>query len=873
MKLLARSTFKVLPFLLLAPAIHSCNFIQYVGLYKGKETKTSVTDTVKVDTTNRSYLKVYEKAVVDSGMFQVIKKGKDFYFDIPVALMGKDFLLINKISSVPIELNEAGVNKGINSDNKVIRFFIQKDRSEVWVSEVKPTVESTPGSAIAQSVAANFTSSFIENFKIEGYSKDSSSVLININKVFDGKANSFNDVFKDLGLGTSPNTNLSVIEQIKSFDANVVVKSVLTTRVTEGNSSVPVSIGVTSNIYKLPEQAMKPRFADPRIGYFTIPRWYFSDEQQELEKRELITRWKLEPKAEDVQRYLQGELVEPVQPIVFYIDPATPKQWRQEIINGVHDWQLAFEAAGFKNAIIAKEVPDSLDFDIDDAQYSSIAYIASPKVNAMGPSVVDPRSGQILEADVIWWHNVMTALNSWMRIQTGIVDSTVRGNVFDQEKMAHAIRFVSSHEIGHTLGLMHNMGSSFSFPVDSLRSPAFTEKMGGTATSIMDYARFNYITQPGDGVKLLTPKIGLYDKYAIAWGYRWFPETTPWAELPKLRAEIEKHQHDPHYWYGEQQDSRNVIDPRAQSEDLGDNAMLAGEYGIRNLKRMMPQIINWTTEKGESYYKAGRLYWGVIGQWYTYAEHVANNIGGLYLENPVLGDNKNAYTPVPRATQIEAFDFMKNQALEMPEWLFDKALLTKTFALKDSPMGPYEQAPNSLKREFQSALMHLMLSDERLLRMTEAELLFGKAKTWTVTEYLEAFRKEVFKKTLPGANLDINSRMLQQNYVDILLVSNNKTMDRLYTRKLSLVDQILAETRLDLCGIHGVNHAKKEPDDISFRNMRVDGMARTSDMLIAKRAELMAVLDILKKAKGGDHLTKSHYQDLILRIEYTINKK
>ena len=611
---------------------------------------------------------------------------------------------------------------------------------------------------------------------------------------------------------------------------------------------------------------MTPRFADPRVGFFTTPRWYFSDEQQEMEKRDLVTRWRLEPREEDIQKYLAGELVEPKKPIVFYIDPATPKQWRQEIIAGVHDWQAAFEEAGFKNAIIAKEVSDSMYFDIDDAKISAITYAASPKANAMGPSVVDPRTGEILEADVIWWHNVMTALNSWMRIQTGIIDTTVRGNSFPTEKMAHAIRFVSSHEIGHTLGLMHNMGSSYSFPVDSLRSKTFTEKMGGTATSIMDYARFNYVAQPDDQLTAITPVIGLYDKYAIAWAYRWYPTQNPWEELPTLRKEIEKHQHDPMYWYGEQQDSKNVIDPRSQSEDLGDNAMLAGAYGMRNLKLIMPQIVNWTTAQGEDYYKAGKLYMGVIGQWYTYADHVINNIGGIYLNNPVLGDNKDAYAPVSKEIQLEAFKYVKEHVFTLPEWLFPKDLMLKTFPLKDSPIGPFEYAPYTVKREFQYSLLFTLLNDNRLLRMTEMELLFGKNEAWSLTEYFNALNEEIFAKTIKKQNLDIDTRMLQQNYVDLLLITMNKNLEKLNNNKLSFVDEFMAIAKPEICAIHGVDQRKE------LRNVHVSGMSRTSEMTTAKRAELIRIQKLLKSSvNSGDDLTKAHYQDLLLRINKALN--
>ncbi len=845
--------------------LNSCQILSPLGIGKKKESISSSDTTTKKDS-SLVYDKLIKDAKIDSGIFNVFNKEKDFFFEIPLNKLEEDFLLINKISSVPLALNEAGLNKGMNFDNKVIRFSLKKARKEVWVSEIKPQVEVPQEDAIARSVADNFTPSFIESFKIEGYNKDSSAVIIKVNKVFDGTEKSFNDVFTNIGLGTSPKTSLSLIDQMKSFDNNIVIRSVLSTRVSEGNESIPISMTVTSNILELPKDQMKPRFADPRVGFFSTPRWYFSDRQQEMEKRELVTRWRLEPRAEDVEKYLAGELVVPQKPIVFYIDPATPVQWRQEIIAGVHDWQKAFEQAGFKDAIIAKEVPADMDFDIDDANTSAITYAASPQANAMGPSVVDPRTGEILEADVIWWHNVMTALNSWMRVQTGVIDPTVRGNEFSNEKMAHAIRFVSSHEIGHTLGLKHNMGSSFSFPVDSLRSASFTKKMGGTATSIMDYARFNYVAQPEDHVESITPEIGLYDKYAIAWAYRWYPNKSAWEELPILRKVIEDHQDNPYYWYGEQQDSKNVIDPRSQSEDLGDNAMLAGTYGLRNLKRIMPQIIDWTTAAGDDYYKAGKLYMAVIGQWHTYAEHVLNNIGGIYLNNPVLGDGKDAYAPVPRQTQIEALAYIKEQVFHMPEWLFRKDLMTKTFALKDSPMGPFEYAPYTLKREFQYSLLYNLLQDQRLLRMTEMELLFGRDAAWSLEEFLKSLRQDIFAKTLAKQNLDIDSRMLQQNYIDILLVTMNKTMEKLNFKKLSQVDQFLNAAKPTFCPIHGLDHAKE------LRNVHVSGMSRTSDMLTAKRAELMQIEKLLKSvAHTGDFTTQAHYQDLLMRINGALN--
>ncbi|MNK14969.1 hypothetical protein D3C87_331020 [compost metagenome] len=833
------------------------------------------TDTLKKkadqDTTKKNTLKDYKtllkKAKTVNGIFKVHQVETDYYFEIPLRLMDKDFLVVNKISSVPMAINEAGVNKGMNYENKVIRFHPNTLAKTVWVKTIVPQVESPAGDAITQSVKDNFVGSVIESFKIEAYSPDSSAIVIKVNKVFDGTEKSFNDVFTNIGLGTSPKPSLSAIEHIKSFPQNVVVRSLMSTSVTEGQSTIAISVAVTTNILLLPETPMKPRFADNRVGYFTTPRWYFSDAQQKLETRDLITKWNLEPKPADRARYLKGELVEPAKPIVFYIDPSTPKQWRSYIIDGIHDWQKAFEAAGFKNAIQAKLVTDSADFDGDDVRYSVVTYAASPKSNAMGPAVVDPRSGEILESDVIWWHNVMTSLQYWMRVQTGVIDSGARKNNFSVEQMGHAIRFVSSHEIGHTLGLKHNMGASVAYPVDSLRSPAYTSKMGGTAPSIMDYARFNYVAQPEDHVTNITPQIGVYDKYAIAWGYRWLDTQDPRKELETQKEWIKAHQNDPLYHYGEQQST--IVDPRAQSEDLGDNAMKASEYGLKNLQRLVPQILNWAAEPGDSYYQAGKLYMATVWQWNTYADHVMSNIGGYYLEHPVAGDGKKAYTPVPKSIQVEAMNYLKKQIFSLPEWLFNPALLSSTFAIKDTPLGPFEYGPYNLKREQQSSLMYNLVADDRLLRLLEMESIFGKKNVYTVTELLREIRETSFKQTLKGKSLSLDERMTQQNYVDVLLVSADKLMEKVNKKTLQpLVKNNLPEL-CDLTPRAFKDNTAVKGDEL--RNIHVSSMTRTSDVASAKRGELMKILTLLEKNKTtGDEETRSHYMDLILRIRQSL---
>lgn len=869
---------KVIQFTFTALFLVSCGANGYAQLPKKLPKHTAkklLTDTLKkktdADSTKgkslKSYAELLKKATTKKGLFNVHQVNTDYYFEVPLSLMDKDFLVVNKISSVPLVLNETGLNKGINFDNKVIRFSRNKLANTIWVKTIVPQVESVPGDAITKSVNDNFTGSVIESFKIEAYTPDSSAVVIKMNRVFDGTDKSFNDVFTDIGLGTSAKTSLSGIEQIKSFPQNIVVRALLSTKVTEGRSSVPVSVTVTTNLLLLPEKPMQPRYADPRVGFFSTPRWYFSDKQHRMETRELVTRWRMEPKPEDRARYLKGELVEPVKPIIFYIDPATPVQWRKQIIAGVTDWQKAFEKAGFKNAVQALEVTDTTDYDGDDVRYSEITYAASPKSNAMGPAVVDPRSGEILESDVIWWHNVMTSLQSWMRVQTGVIDTGARSNKLSDERMGHAIRFVSSHEIGHTLGLKHNMIASSSFPVDSLRSPSFTSRMGGTASSIMDYARFNYVAQPEDKVTSITPQIGVYDTYAIDWAYRWLDVKDPHEEIPVLKSWIRLHEKDPLYRYGEQQPGENIIDPRSQSEDLGDDAVKASRYGLANLKRLIPQIMNWAAAPGESYLQAGRLYMAAIYQWQTYAEHVSANIGGYYLENPVSGDHKDTYAPVPVNKQLDALNYIKEQVFNLPDWLFNAELLKKTFPVKESPLGPVEYAPYNMRRDMQYGLLYSLVSEERLLRMFEMELLKGKDSVLTVNTLLKEIRKGVFAKTLKGNTLSITDRMLQQNYIDALLVSTDKMLDKITKKSLQVKNLNNLPQTCDL----GINNESVAEPAVELRNIYLTSMTRTSDVAAAKRGELLQILSILERNKNaGDEQTANHYHDLILRIRQSL---
>lgn len=844
--------------------LSSCTIVAQKKDKKGKKEKTEQVKDSTSTKKGKKYDDLLKEGTVKKGLFNTIQVKTDLYLEINDSLFQREFLIVNKISNVPLHVNDAGLNKGMNYENKVITFHKDLVAKKIWVKSSVPQVSSPVGDAITESVNNNFSESIIEVFDIETKNNDSTSVVIKVNKVFDGKQKSFNDVLSYIGFGGSFKPELSYIESVKSFPKNIVVKSQLTTSVSEGGPALSVTLGITSNIILLDKVPMQPRFSDNRIGYFTEKHWYFNDKQHAMSAKELITRWRLEPKQEDVERYLKGELVEPKKPIVYYIDPSTPKQWRSYIIQGVYDWQVAFEKAGFKNAIIAKEpTEEDTDFDIDDVRYSVITYVASQKANAMGPAVVDPRSGEIIESDIIWWHNVMTSLQSWMRIQTGAIDPKARGNKFSDDHMGEAIRFVSSHEVGHTFGLKHNMGASFAYDVESLRSKDFTAKMGGTAPSIMDYARYNYIAQPEDNVEAITPKIGEYDKYAIEWGYRWYPnEKDEHAALNNL---IAKHQNDPIYFYGEQQDGNDTVDPRSQSEDLGNDAMKASEYGLKNLKRVVSNILEWTYDKDESYYETGKLYIGAIGQWQLYNRHVLNNVGGVYLNATVHGDNKASYTAVPAAIQKRAVSYLLKNVITIPEWLFFNPILDKTNPLKDSPLGPYEYTPYTLARELQYSILYSMLSDDRLLRITENELFQrngSKENVYTVTQLFKTMRQGIFASTVQNKSLTILERMTQKNYVDVLIVSTNKLFEKTDTKKGIEIHQNLNMPHL-------CNHLDESK---MARNINQSSLKRVTEVTSDKKGELNKVLQLLKTKRNiGNQETQNHYFDLIQRIEKALS--
>ena len=817
-----------------------------------------------------------ESNLVSRGMFNVYAQDGKYYFEIPVSLLQRDMLVVNKLQRVPFELNDAGVNRGTNYETQMIRFEWNKEEKKIRVRQSRPLPESPENDAITRSVRDNFISPLIADFKLEACNADSTSVIIQINDIYDGSETSINNVFDNINLGTSAVKDLSRIMSIKAFPNNIVATSELTTKVREGMSAVNVTVEVSSSLVLLPEKPMMGRLDDPKVGYFTKDLLYFSDSQQKTEEKKYITRWRLEPKPENREAYLRGELVEPEKPIVFYIENSTPYRWRKYIKQGIEDWQVAFERAGFKNAIIAKELPDSIAVNADDINYSVVTYAASSKANAMGPSILDPRSGEILEADIMWWHNVISMVQEWITVQTGAIDPKARGTKLPDEMMGDAIRFVACHEVGHSLGLRHNMMGSWTFPTDSLRSKSFTDKMNSTASSIMDYARYNYVAQPGDGVTAVSPHIGPYDIFAIEYGYRWYGLPTPEAEKDVLYDFLNKH-NGRLYKYSEAQDPRSAVDPRAQNEDLGDDPVRSSELGIANLKRIVPEIIKWTTtgEKGQTYEEASRLYYAVITQWNNYLYHVMANIGGIYIENTTVGDGVKTYTYVEKEKQEASLDFLLNEVLCYPRWLFDTENSDYTFLLRKNPTGVIEYAPSQILKNTQGYIFWDLLSNDRLMRMLENELKNGK-KAFTVVEMMDKMHNSIFATTIKGGTPDVMERNLQKGFLDALITAAAESEGVKINKQLTATSgnpYLFHHTPWCSHNEFAIEQAERmgARRELSFYGGQVN---RISDAISVKRGELLRIKKLLESRRNtSDTAARYHYDDMILRINTALGLK
>lgn len=687
------------------------------------------------------------------GLFTVRHIKDKWYFEIPDSLLGRYLLAVTRFTAVPQGLSKYS---GEAVNEKTV-YFEKRDHKTMLLRSYAITQEADPKDNIYQTLKQSTMNPIVEVFAIIQGHKDKGVSMIDVTSLF-AKDNNLVSISKTssstLKLG-GLQSDRTFIDTIKTYPINIEVATTRTygVNVSEIKASATgyASIGLNTSIVLLPKEPMRRRLWDNRIGYFVNNFTIFSDKQHKTDRQAFISRYRLIPK--DIRKYRRGELVEPVKPIVFYIDPATPKKWVPYLIKGINDWNVAFEEAGFKNAIIGKEWPNDSTMSVDDARFSMIRYLPSETENAYGPRIVDPRSGEIIEAHICWYHNVMNLLTKWYMVQCGPLDKRARTMTFDEKLMGELIRFVSSHEVGHSLGLRHNMGASHATPVEKLRDKTWVEKHGHTV-SIMDYARFNYVAQPEDGIspKGLFPRINDYDKWAIKWGYQYRPEfKDEMEEKEKLMAETtDILKNNPRLWFGgEGRDE----DPRSQTEDLGDDNVKASEYGIRNLKRVVAGLPTWTKEEHDRYDDLRELHKAVRQQFVRYVNHVCKNLGSHYLNNM---PGKNPVELVPADRQRDVLRFLDRQVFDAPLWLFPADIVLKTGTNVQSEISVLQDA--ALKMTLNLSLMYTLYNDS-----------FQSSKAYQLSDYLNDLFATVWKPidTVQGMK-EANRRSLQRSYLEFL---------------------------------------------------------------------------------------------------------
>ena len=714
---------------------------------------------------------ITSKAVSDEGIITVHKVEDKYYFEIPDKALKKEFLVVTRLTKAGAEMRMGTVGYAGDQISQNVISFEKGPNDKVFlrsISYVDYAKDST--SAMYKTVMRNNVNAIEQAFDIKAFGKEKNSTVIDVTDFInaDNDVVSFDTRFKKGFRVGAFQKDKSFVNFVKSFPTNIEINTTKTYNRSAGEASpIPgapkpevsgnYTVEVNSSIILLPENKMQARYFDPRVGYFTVGYTDFDENPQGVERVSLVKRWRLEPKAKDLEKYKRGELVEPEKPIVFYIDPLTPKKWIPYLIQGVNDWQKAFEKAGFKNAIYAK-VPNAKEdpeWSLEDARFSAIVYKPSDVPNASGPSIADPRTGEILESHINWYHNVMKLLNDWYFVQASPNDPRARKVDFDDELMGQLIRFVSSHEVGHTLGLRHNFGSSSTVPVENLRNKAWL-KANGHTPSIMDYARFNYVAQPEDNVGEagLMPRIGDYDEWAIEWGYRRFYNyNSPEKEKAHLNKWVMEKLQNPRLWFGTE---TNPYDPRSQSEQVGDNPMLAGKYGVKNLQRIMENIEAWSTKPNEDYSSLNNRFTQVSGQFARYLGHVSKYIGGVK-ETPKMVEQKGAiYELVSKSEQKEALKFLSENVFTTPNWLLKTSVLTKI-----------DKSPVEVVENLQKTVLNRVLSEGVLNKLYEGESL--DANAYAVYDYLQDIKNSVFSELKSSSKIDIYRRNLQKNFVETLI--------------------------------------------------------------------------------------------------------
>ena len=797
---------------------------QLFGKKKNKNKKEATAEKPKKD---KNGIKKYgdvitEDAVTDDGLFKVHQMEQDYFYEIPFDLLEKDMLWVSRIAQIPDNLGGGYVNAGSKTNEQVVHWQRYQNKILLRVKSYTNIADSTK--AISNSVKVNNFEPILFAFDIKAFNADSTAAVIQVDKLFttdvaaiSGLSSRLRQRYKVKKLDQSR----SFINSIKSFPENIEVKQDFTYDASEPPSfsdTGSISLQMNQSMILLPKEPMTPRLNDPRVGFFTVSQIDYGSPKLKADQKRYIRRWRLEPK--DPEAYARGELVEPVKPIVYYLDPGTPENLQKYIKQGIEDWQKPFETAGFKNAIIAKDAPtpeEDPEFSPEDIRYSVVRYVASTTRNAVGPSVSDPRSGEIIESDIIWYHNHLRSYRNRYLLETGAANPSARTLDTPDEEIGEMMRMVIAHEVGHALGFPHNMAASYAYPVDSLRSGSFTQK-NGIAASIMDYARYNYVAQPGDENIRFIRQMGPYDHYAVNWGYRWLPNIQePEDEKATLNQWILEKADDPKFKYGRQS---SYFDPQSQTECIGDDPIKASTYGIKNLKYVMTQLPSWTSDQTNDYDDLEELYGELLGVFNRYVRHVARNVGGVYENIKTPEQEGTVYTALSAEEQRKSMEWLHKNIFETPEWLLDTSVLQNI-----DHTAYFENV-----RRVQSSQLNQLMGLETLGRLINSET--TQDDNYSAYEMLSDLRKGLWSEAYRSRNVELYRRNLQNTYLDYM-----------------------ADLLTD--------------DDASNYNVE------TSDVRTLVRGELTTLKRTLNRAKNANvnTMTKYHYENAIAKIDELFDSK
>jgi len=693
---------------------------------------------------------ITKEAVTKVGLFRVHRLEDSLYYEIPVDALNVDLLWVVQISQTTAGSSYAGMPV----HDRVVRWELHGE--QVLLREVRYGIRADTADSVAQAVKASNLAPIIRAFDIKAYGKDKAPV-IEVTDLFKKDVPEFSARGK-LSAGAMDSAR-SFIEEVKAFPRNLNVRVLASFAPGKPGGGQPAaddgpqSSGITAvlchSMVKLPETPMKPRRFDSRVGFFTESFTDFSGgTDHAAETVRYILRWRLEKKVPD------AAVSEPVKPIVFYVAREVPEKWKRFVKAGIEDWAPAFEAAGFTNAILGKYAPDPRedpDWDVEDARISSIRWVPSEIENAFGPQVHDPRSGEILSADVRMYHNVQKLVRDWYFVQASPCDPRAQTLPLPDDLEGELIRFVVAHEVGHSLGFPHNMKASSSYSIEQLRNPEWTKK-NGTAPSIMDYARYNYVAQPGDGAGLM-PKLGPYDAFAVNWGYREYAkDVDEKAALGKLvKVQIDQ----PMFRFG---DPNAGVDSTQQTEDLGSNAVEATKLGLLNLERVAGYLVKATSKPGKDYDLLSVEYGALLGQWSREMGHVANVVGGIQEINLYYGDADRRFFPNPADYQQQAVSFLLEHALTAPSRFVAQDIVSRL-----SAEGTAQRVLTA-----QNAVLRSLVSSQRIDRLAEIEQTSANP-VYSPAKLFADLREGLFRELVgqPG-DIDLYRRKLQRSYVELL---------------------------------------------------------------------------------------------------------